>query len=547
MVVLVARLLSMQVIKAVAIAGIAAGLVASWNLLRVGSSSARPASSAVSYYVSPGGSDAAAGTSPSTAWRTLGRASGAVLRPGDRLLLQGGHEYSGQIKIGPGEAGSAARPVVVSSYGGGRATITSSTDGVVVFDTGGVEIWNLVIKGQHAMRPADSGIQVFSDLSGRMLNHVVIGRVDVSGYGYGITIGADHDNAGFRNVRVSASSLHGNLNAGLASYGPAFNSAAPGYANADIHVSGVTAFGNHGNPANHVTNSGSGIVLSSVRSASVTRSTAYDNGGAGGATREGPIGIWAYDSAGVVLAHDVSHNNHSAISRDGGGFGLDQNTFNSVLEYNLSYANKGPGFLLYSAPSEVQRGNVVRFNISNGDGRSHRALGGLAVSGRVRNAAVYQNTVVMTRAEQQCSFKLSGPLRGVKVTNNLFVASRRGPVVLAATAMARRNVTLAGNDYYAPAGTWKVLWGKASYHSLRHWRTATRQELVHRRLTGLTLRPVFEGPTSETDGKAGFVLRPGSALRHAGLDLPRLFGLRPGPHYYSGRPYRPGRPAIGAQ
>jgi hypothetical protein len=429
---------------------------------------------------------------------------------------------------------------VVSSYGGGRATITSRTNGVLLFDTAGVNISNLVIKGHHAMRPANAGIQVFSDLTGRMLDHVVIGRVDISGYGYGIAIGAEHDNAGFRDVWVSASSLHGNLDAGLASYGPAFSRAAPGYAHARIHVSEVAAFGNHGDPANHVRNSGSGIVLGSVRSASVTRSTAYDNGGAGGSRHEGPIGIWAYDSANVVLAHNVSHDNHSAIRHDGGGFGLDLNTFNSVMEYNLSYANNGAGFLLYGHPGALQSGNVVRFNISHGDGRAHVLVGGLAVSGRVRNAAVYQNTVVMTRAEDQAALKLKlkGPSHGVKIVNNLFVAPR-GPAVWAVNAIARRNITLAGNDYYGPAGTWTVWWGPVPYHSLASWRDATGQERVHGRRTGLTLRPLFSGPR--------FVLRPASALRHAGLDLLRVFGIQPGAEYYSGTPYQPSRPAIGAQ
>ena len=155
-------------------------------------------------------------------------------------------------------------------------------------------------------------------------------------------------------------------------------------------------------------------------------------------------------------------------------------------------------------------------------------------SGRVRNAAVCQNGRQTRR--HQSVLKLNGPLR-VKIVNNLL--ARGGPVVLAANAIARRNVTLAGNDYYGPAGTWTVRWGKASYHSLRRWRNATSQELVHGRRTGLTLRPVFEG--------ADFVLRPGSALRHAGLDLPRMFGLQPGTEYYSGAPYQPSRPAIGAQ
>merc|ERR1712232_1242124 len=39
------------------------------------------------YYVSPSGSDSATGTSSSTAWRTLDRASMQKFLPGDSLLL----------------------------------------------------------------------------------------------------------------------------------------------------------------------------------------------------------------------------------------------------------------------------------------------------------------------------------------------------------------------------------------------------------------------------------------------------------------------------
>src|SRR6266487_4526021 len=71
----------------------AAVLVAA-ALLATASAAACSASGAggsgVTYYISPAGSDSAAGTSPTTAWRTLGRANSASLRPGDRVLLQGG-------------------------------------------------------------------------------------------------------------------------------------------------------------------------------------------------------------------------------------------------------------------------------------------------------------------------------------------------------------------------------------------------------------------------------------------------------------------------
>ena len=64
----------------------------------------RPIAS-TTYYLSPSGSDAAAGISPAKAWRTLGRASRAVLRPGDRLLLEGGQQFSGQLTIGESDGG----------------------------------------------------------------------------------------------------------------------------------------------------------------------------------------------------------------------------------------------------------------------------------------------------------------------------------------------------------------------------------------------------------------------------------------------------------
>lgn len=45
---------------------------------------------------------------------------------------------------------------------------------------------------------------------------------------------------------------------------------------------------------------------------------------------------------------------------------------------------------------------------------------------------------------------------------------------------------------------------------------------------------------------AGFILRHGSPLRHAGLDLPRLFGLAPGPVNYVGTPISARHLNIGA-
>src|SRR6266566_4029269 len=125
----------MRFLRVVAILGIAAGLVAGWTIAQpavesAGSKlmSAVTTTGPVTYYVRPGGDDTAAGTSPAAAWRTLARASGAILRPGTRLLLLGGKQYPGSLVISKGDAGNVRSPILVSSYGKGRATIVSGTN-----------------------------------------------------------------------------------------------------------------------------------------------------------------------------------------------------------------------------------------------------------------------------------------------------------------------------------------------------------------------------------------------------------------------------------
>ncbi|HEX9030380.1 MAG TPA: right-handed parallel beta-helix repeat-containing protein [Streptosporangiaceae bacterium] len=551
----------MSFLKVGAVLGVAASLVTGWHFVQprggLGVGSSGSSATPVTYYVSPAGRNTATGTSPATAWRTLARASKAALLPGTRLLLRGGHQYSGQLRLGAADGGNPRKPVLISTYGTGRATISSSSSAIVVIDTGGITIRGLTIVGQHAMSPANSGIQMYSDRTTGMFGHVFVDRVNISGFGYGIALGAAHDGAGFANVRITNSALHGNLDAGLISYGPDYNPKAPGYANHGIYVSHVRAFRNLGDPANTTRNTGSGIELGSVASATVVNSQAYQNGGKGGATREGPIGIWAYDSTRVLLAHDVSHDNTSASVHDGGGFGLDRETSDSVMEYNLSYHNHGAGFLLYSALNAPapQRNNVVRFNLSYGDATGgHHVYGAMTAGGWVDNGTFYQNTIILARGNKQPVVKLTGILHHVRMFNNILVAAS-GPVVevvpplnkALAHPMTTADALLAGNDYRATAGPLFVQWGlKTEYFSIGAWRAATGEEKAAGKAVGLTLNPLFAGPLSGPRGAAGFVLRKGSPLIGAGLNLKLLFGITAGKVDFAGKPYSVTRPNIGA-
>ncbi len=502
---------------------------------------ARPAGP-TTYYVSPSGHDNAAGTSPATAWRSLARASAAVVRPGQRLLLKGGARFTGQLKLGPNGTGRAA-------------ILASGESGLVLNDTAGFDISRLVITGRAAMRPDTSGILLFSSLAGKpRLDHVTISNVDVSGFGTGVSIDPQHD-TGFRDVTVSRSRLHGNLDAGLASYGPAFNSAAPYYANANIDILRVTAYDNRGDPANTASNSGSGIFLGSVRNASIAWSTAYHNGGRGGAKREGPEGFWAYDATGVRIQHNLAYGNTSKSAVDGGGFELDQNTSNSVMQYNMSYGNHGPGFLLFGSSGRGQTRNVIRFNISSGDGTANTRVAGILVSGITSHAAIYQNTVIVDSPARftHAALMLGPNVKAVTVRNNIFAAARSEALVVGLSPLRPAAARLQGNDYYAVSGHFAIAWGQAVYLTLSAWRAATGEERLGRRATGLALNPRLTGPVLGlrlriiTGTGAAFTLRPRSRLRGAGLALLRLFGIYAGGVNFSGQPVPVTAPNVGAQ
>jgi len=74
------------------------------------------------YYVSPSGSDSNSGTSPSSAWRTVGRVNGASLRAGDGVLFEGGATFSDSTLM-PSVSGAPGSPVIFGSYGQSNAVL----------------------------------------------------------------------------------------------------------------------------------------------------------------------------------------------------------------------------------------------------------------------------------------------------------------------------------------------------------------------------------------------------------------------------------------
>ena len=383
------------------------------------------------YHLDPAGSDDADGLSPGTAWRTLDRLRRVVLAPGDSVLLRGGTRFTGMLQLDHTDAGSAAEPVTIGSYGSGKAIIAAqATSAVYIHNTAGVEIRDLEVIGDSGAYIGNGGIVCYNDLTdGRILEHIVISGVEASGFKNGIEIGAA--STGFRNVTVNNSLAHDNMEAGVAVYGPDLQPSAPHYAHAQITISSVQAYLNAGDPGNTERNTGSGIVLGSVSSGLIEQSSAYENGWLCTAP-QGPAGIWTYDSTAIVIERNVAHHNYTGGDADGDGFDLDQNTSDCVLQDNVSYDNDGAGLMLYAEKAGTyNRNNIIRNNVATGSPTNSAWYGGITLAGNVTGAQITGNTVTVSASgpTQPPAVRLAGTLGGVVMSNNRLTSNGAGPII----------------------------------------------------------------------------------------------------------------------
>src|SRR4051794_29271609 len=129
---------------------------------------------ATTYYVGAAGSDSAAGTTPATAWRTIGRANNQALLPGDTVLFEGGSTF-GDTTLMPSRSGSSAAPITFGSYGTGRATIANA-DGAVWFSGK-----NWLTFDNLRLTSAGAGSGVFAGSGGGGSTHITLSNSVVTG------------------------------------------------------------------------------------------------------------------------------------------------------------------------------------------------------------------------------------------------------------------------------------------------------------------------------------------------------------------------------
>ncbi len=502
------------------------------------------------YYISPSGNDIHSGTSAQTAWRTIDKVNAIDLNPGDKVLFQGNHDYPGNLLLTAEDAGTPKQPVVIGSYGSGRATIKAGDgSGVTVRNAGGVVVENLIVMGDDYKTNVGSGIKIVNKLPGnRKLEYIRVHNVEAAGFGKkkedvfqppngcGIFVGgnaSDKSKSGYKNVRITNCVTYQNEYFGILINGY-WQDDPDTYANSDVYIAYCKAYDNPGDPNYLVNHSGNGILMVDVDGGIIEYCEAYNNGYDCRA-RFGPVGIWASVVNNVIIQYCESHHNRTGKS-DGGGFDFDGGTTNSVMQYNYSHDNDGYGYLICSfknAP-HTYNNNIFRYNISVNDSQKIQAGGICFWSGGpeedpIHNTQIYGNTVYSSRGPAIAFWQKEG-IYNTKICNNLFITANNKKLVRGNPD--RTMATFAGNVYWSVDGAFDI----TGYKSLEDWRAATGQEMLNGKPVGFVVDPklmdlgksITIGDPTKLHTLTAYWLQKNSPLIDAGLDLRSLFGIDPG-------------------
>ncbi|WP_210519988.1 T9SS type A sorting domain-containing protein [Hymenobacter terricola] len=463
------------------------------------------------------------------------------------MLLAGGQVFTGGIWVRGNSQGTAIQPIVFRSYGSGKATIQSNDSyGFYAHNAAGIEVRQLAFVGSGRLTNQSSGVIFYLDSANAHLQHLRVDSVEVSGYrDAGLSVGSWNDASGYDDVRITNSQLHANGEAGLKSY--AFYPL-QGYAHHNWYVGNCTSYDNSGQTTVTTTHTGNGIVLAGIDGAVVEKCTAYHNGWLNANPAGGPVGIWGWSCNNLVIQQCESFGNQSGTTKDGGGFDLDGGCTNSVMQYNYSHDNQGPGYLLAQFPgAPAMHDLTVRYNISQNDARGYGQgaieLWSSGANGGIVRANIYNNSVYLSQPADGSSpkavYMASGDITGITLRNNIFQTSA-GLTVLA--SQATTGLRLEGNCYWSTSGALNLDWNGTSYNTLAAWRTGTGQETLNSgtRTTGFCADPhlvaAATGAAPLSSALAGYNPVPASAVVGVGLNLAAEFSLDPGQRDFFGNP-----------
>lgn len=479
-----------------------------------------------SYYLSIHGDDNNPGTL-SKPWRSLAKINSIRLSPGDSVLLEGGSTFEGTLMLDKWDSASASGNIVITSYGNGRATIYSGDRAALhASQCDHLTIHHLTFKGTGRKNGNTSDGLYFENCNNLTLDHLETSGFQHAGlhvhksYNASITHVYAHDN-GFAGIHVNGGTKDD----------------PDRYDNKDLYIGYCVAENNPGDPTVIANHSGNGILASSVDGGVIEYCEAFNNGWDMPWTGNGPVGIWIWDATDFIIQHCIAHHNKTAKGAgDGGGFDFDGGVSNSVLQYNFSYENEGPGIGLFEfGATKPWQNNVVRYNISQNDGKNGAgSLGIWKGKGEMRNCLIYNNTFYNSNPNGP-SLWIYNNWEGFRFYNNIFVYN--GPFLFKGHSL--KDEEFKGNIYW----NLQEEQAMAGYRTLEDWIKATGNEIVDGKTAGMMVDPVLKNPGQATltdplklspEHLPEYLLQARSPAIDEGIDLHSKFGIESGSRDFYG-------------
>ena len=501
------------------------------------------------YYVNTTGNNTD-GLTISTAWTSLDKINIKNFNAGDTIVFEGGKTFTGNIEFDNNDGNSASKPIILTTYGNGQATINTtltSKCGLKATNTQGFHISNLKFTGPGNGTQKDiDGMLFFTTNTSGYLSNISIENCEVSGFGYcGIRFYSNWDanvKAGYKDVLIDGCKVHECRENGIVTI--AYDDQNTNfYHHKYFIIRNTEVYNITGYAAS--SHKGSGIVLSQIDSSLIEHCVAYNTGTANTACG-GPGGIWVWAANAITIQYCESHHNSSGTSTgcDGLGFDLDGGVTNSIIQYCYSHDNDGAGYLLGNFNGARPWGNnTVRYCISVNDARTNNSPVTLFTAPNTtwNGLKLYNNTIYVTPSSKNKysafgAFQMTDygtNMSGVECYNNIFYTTGCLPLVTIPTAFVAQTPKFIGNLYYTNSEPFSINYGN-KYTSLADFRNAgTYCEKNGNNNTGINLDPqlininkspltVFPKPT---DSLNAFHFSQMSPCRNTGLDLKTLFGI----------------------
>jgi hypothetical protein len=337
---------------------------------------------AAEYYLnSDSGSDQNSGLTKEQAWKSLAPANAKVYQPGDWLFVKAGTTYTGQLALKG--SGTATAPIELSTYGSGDSPRIDGQGKVL--DTlllHNVDHWIVsrleITNHGESTAPFRTGVHLQCD-DGHTMTHLHLTDLyvhDVNGdlrkekEGCGIFFDTHGGQSRFDDLLIDRCHIVRTDRNGICQR----NQSHARSTRVVIRLNLLEDIG------------GDGIKLWGTNGGLIDRNTLR-----GGRMRcdDYAAGIWPFDCDDTV----IQFNEVSGMKgiKDGEGFDSDYVCKNSIFQYNYSHDNDGGFMLLCSPGNSYCQGTIVRYNISQNDGRNDSAI--FHISGNVSQSLIYNNTI----------------------------------------------------------------------------------------------------------------------------------------------------------